>query len=284
MTTGHCIICGGTYRASPIPGLLECAQCAFVTADVRVSDEQLCALYTHKYFAGEEYKDYLSERPLIERQFRSRLRQLLQVVPASSTKRLFEIGCAYGFFLVIAKEHFASVEGIDISQDAIAHATTTLQLSAHAGDFADHVFTSPPDVVCLWDTIEHVKDPDLYLANCTRAMRPGGIVAITTGDIGSLLARFRGRRWRQIHPPTHLHYFSKATLTRLLAKHGFTVRFSGYDGVYRSADTIAYIILNIKHHYPKVYAALKRGGLLNWNIYLNLYDIVYVIAEKTPTR
>ena len=46
-------------------------------------------------------------------------------------------------------------------------------------------------------------------------------------------------------------------------------------------DTIAYIILNIKHNYPRVYRALKRSGMLNWNIYLNFYDIVFLIAEKT---
>ena len=55
---------------------------------------------------------------------------------------------------------------------------------------------------------------------------------MTTGDIGSLMARWRGARWRQIHPPTHLHYFSKLTLAQLLERHGFTVAYAGYDGMY----------------------------------------------------
>jgi hypothetical protein len=194
---------------------------------------------------------------------------------------LFEIGSAYGFFLEVARARFASVQGIDISVDAATYATQTLNLPVHAGDFLDYDLALAPDVLCLWDTVEHLQHPDRYLRKAAAHMKPGAIIAITTGDIGSLLARWRGEKWRQIHPPTHLHYFSKATLRRLLERNGFEIRYSGYDGVYRSMDTVAYIVLNIKHQWPRLYSALKKTGLLNWNFYLNMYDIMFLIAQKT---
>ena len=43
---------------------------------------------------------------------------------------------------------------------------------------------------------------------------------------------------------------------------------------------MAYILLNIKRSRPGIYRALKRSGVLNWNLYLNLYNIVYMIATK----
>ena len=46
-------------------------------------------------------------------------------------------------------------------------------------------------------------------------------LALTTGDIGSVNARLRGHKWRMIHPPTHLHYFSAETMKALLDRHGF---------------------------------------------------------------
>jgi hypothetical protein len=52
-------------------------------------------------------------------------------------------------------------------------------------------------------------------------VKPGGLVAVSTGDIASLLARHQGSRWRLIHPPTHLWYFSAATLSALLEAVGF---------------------------------------------------------------
>jgi 2-polyprenyl-3-methyl-5-hydroxy-6-metoxy-1,4-benzoquinol methylase len=280
VTTSTCLVCGGTYRAADLAGLLSCSACRFVTANVSLSEEELRRLYSANYFAGEEYKDYLAERPLIEKHFRIRLRRLLRYVSDPGGKRLLEIGCAYGFFLAVARDSFREVEGLDISEDAIAYAHRDLGLRATASDFLQHDVRQGVDVVCLWDTIEHLAEPHRYLEKASRIMNRGGVIAITTGDIGSVVARVRGARWRQIHPPTHLHYFSKATVSRILANYGFTVRYCGYEGMYRSLDTIAYIILNIKHRKPALYRALKKTGLLRWDLYMNLYDIMFIVAEK----
>jgi 2-polyprenyl-3-methyl-5-hydroxy-6-metoxy-1,4-benzoquinol methylase len=280
MTMERCLVCGGPYGPSKLPGLLKCQSCSFVTADLKLSQSELEKLYDQTYFAGQEYKDYVGERALIEKHFRVRLRTLLQHVPIARTKRLFEIGAAYGFFLTVARGHFASVEGIDISRVAVNYAATVLGLPVHSGDFLEYPLEQKLDVVCMWDTIEHLSAPHLYIEKAAANMNPGGVIAITTGDLGSVVARLRGKRWRQIHPPTHLHYFSKATLSNLLLKHGFRPLYCGYEGMYRSLDTIAYIILNIKHKQPKVYSALKKTGMLHFDLYLNLYDILFIVAEK----
>jgi SAM-dependent methyltransferase len=276
----RCIICGGTYQPADIKGLLQCGTCRFVTADASLSHEQLEGLYSEKYFRGEEYRDYVSERAIFDKQFRRRLKILLRYVPEAGRKRLFEIGAAYGFFLDLARQHFAQVSGIDISREAAAYATDVLSVPVHAGDFLEYPVDGQFDVVCLWDTIEHLADPGLYLEKVAAHMPAGGVLAITTGDISSLVARWRKEKWRQIHPPTHLHYFSKETLRRLLERLNFDVRYTGYDGCYRSMDTVAYIILALKRSKPALYEKLKATGLLNWSFYSNVYDIMYVIAEK----
>lgn len=278
--TAACLVCGGTCSLSNLPGLLRCSICGFVTADLEMSHHALEALYGASYFAGEEYKDYVSERRLIEKNFRGRLRTLLKYVPRTSEKRLFEIGSAYGFFLSVAQGHFASVEGIDISRDAAVYAAERLKLPVYAGDFLYHPIQGKIDVACLWDTIEHLQAPDLYIEKLAAHMDRGGVIAITTGDVDSFVARIRGAKWRQIHPPTHLHYFSQRTLMQLLRRYGFRLRHRSYDGAYRSLDTMAHVIFKIKHDWSAVYQCLKNARLLNWDMYLNLYDIVFVVAEK----
>jgi len=237
-----CLVCGGKYRPSRIRGLLRCEECSFTTADLNLSEAQLRQLYTAGYFAGNEYRDYVADRPVIEKQFRFRLRRLLRLVPNALDKNLFEIGCAHGFFLEVARSAFRSVEGIDISDDAVAYARQHLGVEATSSEFLTHQFVVPPDLICLWDTIEHVARPDLYLQRIANSLPQRGILALTTGDIGSWLARTRGGRWRQIHPPTHLHYFSRHTLARLLRRYGFVIKFIGSEGMYRSVDTMAYIV------------------------------------------
>jgi SAM-dependent methyltransferase len=277
----HCLVCGGNYRPSRIAGLLTCEECGFTTANLTLSEEQLRQLYTVGYFAGNEYRDYVGDRPVIEKQFRLRLRRLLQFVTDARNKNLFEIGCAHGFFLEVARNAFSSVEGIDISDEAIAYARENLGVEARRSDFLTHPFIAPPDLICLWDTIEHLSRPDLYIQKMADSLPQGGLLALTTGDFDSWLARARGGKWRQIHPPTHLHYFSRKTLSRLLRRHGFETKFIGSEGMYRRVESMAYIILCLKHNQPLLYSCLRKSHLLHWDLYLNLGDIFFVVAEKT---
>ncbi len=276
-----CLVCGGKFGPSRIPGLVTCEKCKFTTANLTLSEEQLRQLYTADYFTGNEYRDYVADRSVIEKQFRLRLRKLLRFVPDPVGKNLLEIGCAHGFFLGLAKSVFHSVEGIDLSEDAVAYAQEKVGVEARSTEFLNHEFLLSPDLVCLWDTIEHLIRPDLYLERIARLLPQRGILALTTGDLDSYLARVRGRKWRQIHPPTHLHYFSRKTLSQLLSRCGFEIKFIGSEGMYRSVDTMAYIVLRIKHHLPDLYSTLKGTHLLDWDLYLNLGDIIFVVAEKT---
>lgn len=279
MSEPACLVCGGRFAPAAIGGLVQCTGCGFVSTDLALSHEELSRLYTSRYFLGGEYRDYPAERPLIERQFRRRLQTLLRFVPDAEHKNLFEIGAAYGFFLSVAGPAFQRAEGIDISTDAAA-AARAAGLRVESGDFLRAPISAPLDVVCMWDTIEHLARPDLYLAKAASLMPSGAVIAISTGDIGSAVARLRGARWRQIHPPTHLHYFSRRTLARLLDRHGFEVRHVEYHGLYRSVDTIAFIILTIRHRQHALYRRLKQAGLLDWTLYLNLYDTMFVAASK----
>jgi 2-polyprenyl-3-methyl-5-hydroxy-6-metoxy-1,4-benzoquinol methylase len=277
----RCLVCNGDYEESQYPGLLRCSSCGFITADVALSSAELKALYGEHYFCGEEYRDYSAERPTLKRHFRARLTQLLKYTPDARSRHLLEIGCAYGFFLELANDYFATVEGVDIASHAIRYANQHLNVVATEGDFLDYTPHNPIDVVCMWDTIEHLERPHAYVEKLARILPPGGIVALTTGDIGSIVARLRGSKWRQIHPPTHLHYFSRSTLTKLLQLRGFRVLYARSCGQYRTLDTMAYVTLVIRHSRPHLYQLLKKTGLLRFSLYLNLYDIMYVIAEKS---
>ena len=142
-----CLVCGGKFRPARISGLLVCEECNFTTADLTISEEQFRQLYTASYFTGEEYRDYVADQPVIEKQFRLRLKRLLRFVPDAHKKNLFEIGCAYGFFLALAKSKFHTVEGVDISDDAIAYARQILRVDARSADFLAHEFVTVPHVV-----------------------------------------------------------------------------------------------------------------------------------------
>lgn len=277
----ECIVCGSRQAIPFYKGLKKCQRCSHIVADLNWTDESLFELYNRNYFFGDEYSDYVADKNVIQKNFKLRLKTLRSFLKPNFHTRLLEVGCAYGFFLDLAQRHFDSVLGIDITEEGVRYARETLHLDAIQSDLLEHDFGNQTfDVACMWDTIEHLGQPHLYVETISRHLERGGLLAITTGDIGSLNARWRKDKWRLIHPPTHVHYFSKQTLTKMLNNYGFDVVYNQYCGFYRSIDNIAYNIFVLRQKLPKLYELLKRLRLTEFDFYLNLYDIMYVIARK----
>jgi SAM-dependent methyltransferase len=239
-------------------------------------------MYDDLYFTDVDYPNYLGN----ERSLRRSMARHLDQIGHYWTRRgaLLEIGCAYGFFLDEAREGFDRVVGVDVAASVVERARERFGVEALAGGFLEIPFEDASfDVVCLWDTIEHLARPDQFLQKSRRLLRPAGRLFLTTGDISSLNARFRGRNWRQIHPPSHLHYFSRQSITRLFERTGFRVR--GFE-------TAAY-----HHSVHNILASLAmRQGMAagpsrlairvigpsvaqQIGFWINLGDIMFVAAE-----
>jgi SAM-dependent methyltransferase len=277
----RCLVCNGALGPHPrLPGLHECSGCGFITADLALSEDELRALYGADYFHGDEYADYVAEGPELRENFRRRIDTLLGYQPAEERGRLFEIGAAYGFFLDEVGSAYEHVSGVDISEAAAEYARTELGVDVVATDYLEQVLPQQVDTLCLWDTIEHLSRPRDFIEKAARDVRPGGLLALTTGDIDSLNARLRGRHWRMIHPPTHLHYFSRRTLVRLLDSAGFDVVHLETAGNTRSIRGILYAILVLRGGRKGLFDKIKAMPGLSQSLTLDLRDIVYIIARR----
>jgi len=247
---------------------------------VRISDEELTTIYGEEYFHGKEYLDYAAEEESLRLNFRNRIATLRSLVPRMADAELFEIGCAYGFFLEEVAPSVRRAFGIDISTDAVRSARERKGVEAEFGDYLKLKLPYQVDMITMWDTIEHLKHPELFVAKASRDLRYGGHLALTTGDISSLNARLRGRHWRMIHPPTHLQYFSVATITKLLDRHGFDVIHVSHPGNSRKLRSILYAVLVLRMKWQAVYSTLQNLPLFNWPVTINLFDIMFVVARR----
>jgi hypothetical protein len=132
----------------------------------------------------------------------------------------------------------------------------------------------------MWDTIEHLDRPDLFVAKVARDLAPGGYFAFTTGDLGSFNARLRGRRWRMIHPPTHMHYFSVATARALLDRNGLDVVHVSHPGVTRTIGSMLYIVVALRLARRDWYQRIAHWPVNRHSVTLNLGDIMFVVARR----
>jgi hypothetical protein len=156
-----------------------------------------------------------------------------------------------------------------------------LRLDVSTDVFEDGRLEGSFDVVTMWDYIEHSIDPAAALAHAAALLEPGGVLALSTGDASSLVARVSGARWHLL-APAHTFYFTPRTLGRYLDRAGFDVVESGYPASLYSIAHAAYKLRTLADVAPvRVLAdrlARTRAGARS--LPLNLWDIVTVYAVR----
>lgn len=223
----RCCLCGTSgvpvHRLHPFT-LVRCPACTLHFVSPRLRPAALQGLYEDvRYFEGGVYGRpgvRWSATMTLQRAWAAgRLRLIEQTHrrgPAGL--RLLEVGCGYGHFLSAARTRGYEVVGVDRSATAVAHASSVLGLHAHAAELDAAPLVAPFDVICAWDTVEHVPDPVAMLRSARALVAEDGLLAFSLPDVSSWPARLLGRRWRALKPSEHLWHFSPRTLG-LAAQH-----------------------------------------------------------------
>lgn len=264
----RCIVCYQT-NSSPLFAELLINKCScghvFYTGDL--DNEKIKEIYSLNYFKGEEYLDYKGDKQIHQKNFSNKLKTILNY---KTSGKLLEIGSAFGFFLELAKKHF-DVKGFEICEEAATYAKNELGLDVVCGDILDDKTDTKYDVITMYDCIEHIPEPDKIIAHLSQVINQGGYLFVTTGDIGQFLPMFQGKDWRLIHPPSHIHYFSKKSLSNLMEKYGFEVVTVNYPGIWRSWALVFDQVFKM----PKL--AQKMTNKFFW---INTFDIMELVVRK----
>ena len=204
-------------------------------ADPMPDEDQLARLYDGSYFERRNggpddghlfvgYHDYVGLRFLKQMDHQRVARSLMDMAP-TRRPRLLDIGCAMGHFMDAAQDCGFDVEGIDRNADAISKLSAKYCFPATCTELAD--FNGGPyDTVTMLDVVEHLKDPWESIAKAASLVPKGGVMAISTPDMGSLPARLLGARNELIQKAEsgeHLTFFTRRTLTAALHRVGFDV-------------------------------------------------------------
>ncbi len=286
-----CNRCGRevTRGVHNISRLVQCVNCGLIFVNPRPPFEELARQYEDAYFNCPEptfggYEDYEGDRADIQKTFRQRTALLLPWI-RTDRPRLLDIGCATGLFLEVASEVGWEVEGIDISAYALTRARSK-GFSVHRGTLTELALPAGAyDVVTMWDLIEHVPDPAGLLGECRRLLRPGGLLAISTPDAGSMLARVLRGNWLGFRSiDEHLYFFSRRTMTLMLNDAGFDVARFHAVGKYL---TLPRLVERLRF-YTRVGAFLLRAvdrAVPRLSVYVNSFDTMCVLALcRDPQR
>ncbi len=219
----------------------------------------------HDYSTITELPDSQVIPVQVERAY-SRYRFAVDFCPA---KDVLEVACGGGQGLGLLAANAKYVVGGDFESKNLTYARQTyakkpnvqvIQLDAHHLPFLDTSF----DLILIYEAIYYLKNPNQFLEECSRVLRPGGVLIICTAN----------KDWPDFNPSPFSHrYFSVPELHELLGSHGFSSIFYGAfpDFTHSTLDHVKSFIKKIAvkmHLMPKTMKGkvlLKRlffGGLV----------------------
>lgn len=281
-----CLSCGAMmsiYFTKKSFVIERCSGCNLM-AVANVPDD-LSSFYTEGYFTGDVsldgYMDYDQEKA-VSRKIYTRYLRVIEEYLNQSSRFLFELGCATGFFMDIARMRGWRVKGVDISSYAVTRAVSR-GLDVSVGTLESINPEPIYGAVVMQDVIEHVKDPIDIVQRAFKMLTPGGLLVLTTPDADSLWAKAWGKHWHAFVPPQHLFYFSEANLSRLIEAQGFSIVHTAHHGKW---FTIPYIMrLLFSWTGLKLFSTLANGtSRINFfqktAIPINVRDTLFLIARK----
>ena len=224
LETTVCPVCGPDieqvvqYDFSPYR-VVRCANCGLVFLSPRLTEQAILKLYSDQEYyvseiAGQGYDEYLEVKHNWIRTFSRRLAQISRY---QTPGRSLDIGCGPGFFLEAAQEKGYEVFGLDPSDYIVKVAGKQFGDRIRKGvietaDYPAEYF----DLVVAFDTFEHIYHPVEWLKAVRRVLKSGGLLAITTPNPSSTLAKISGKKWVSFKLPEHVFYWTPETIRRIL--------------------------------------------------------------------
>ncbi len=197
-----------------------------------------------KYYQSEDYISHTdSKRNLFEKVYHLvrniSLKQKLKLINSFSLekKRLLDVGCGTGGFLLTAKNNDWVVSGVEPDEKARTIANEKVNNAVfeteHLLKFEKHSF----DVITLWHVLEHLPKLEEHTSIFKSLLKPNGRLIVAVPNHKSYDAKFYKEFWAAYDVPRHLWHFSRTAISTLFHRKNMTVEKMvpmGFDAFYVS--------------------------------------------------
>ncbi|NQX85234.1 MAG: class I SAM-dependent methyltransferase [Flavobacteriaceae bacterium] len=183
-----------------------------------------------RYYDSEDYISHTdTKRNLFEKVYHLvrtiALKRKLKLINTctSDTKRLLDVGCGTGDFLLLAKQNGWDITGIEPNSKAreIANKKNNNVVSDDKG--LSVLEKESFDVITLWHVLEHLPDLEEHVQLFQYLLKPKGRLVIALPNFKSYDAKYYKSFWAAFDVPRHLWHFSKNSVAKLFLKYGMAI-------------------------------------------------------------
>ncbi|MBE9166958.1 methyltransferase domain-containing protein [Pleurocapsales cyanobacterium LEGE 06147] len=238
----HCTLCGSSDRSllfdkgrhNKVVHNYICNNCGFVFILPRPSAQKHQDWYQEGQFSSTERNLSAPDDAKFavrESIARSRLKILERELGESLwskeiSKSVLEIGCGTGDFLRLMRGCGWDVLGLEPDLAYTEAVKERYNLPIH-NQFVEQFDTEKRfDLICSFHVIEHIDDPNVFLANIHQLLDDEGYLYLECPSID----RWYGETIDFFFWDVHINTFSQNTLEAFLAKNQFQVMSSGWNG------------------------------------------------------
>lgn len=215
-------------RYGPETEVLKCKNCGIVFLDPFPTQEEMDDYYEEEYrreYGGtstdvEKYPAYIAKA-------RERLCRIERIIEPKSL--LVEIGCGTGAFLDVARRRVDRVIGVELDDEMRVRIRRRLGVHTVARLADADIPPESVDIITLFHVLEHISDPESYLCELYKFLKPEGNLIIEVPNVDDALVKvYRIPAYLNFYfQKAHLYYFSKGALLSLFEKTGFRATVEG---------------------------------------------------------
>ncbi|HKQ38965.1 MAG TPA: class I SAM-dependent methyltransferase [Verrucomicrobiae bacterium] len=185
---------------------------------------------------------------------------------------VLDIGCSEGYLLEAIRKRFgAQAIGVDVDERTIERARKNYpEVIFHRGLVQDLFDRLPKaDVVIASAIVEHVIDPEGFLAQLRRLLKPGGKVFLLTPNASSIYYSLTGSWWRELLSiGEHIYLFTPESLGAAAERAGMKLHRLATD--YDELTTLSF-------SFPKT---VKAAAVIPWACYRAALKAVCIVLPR----
>ncbi|MCZ8157125.1 MAG: class I SAM-dependent methyltransferase [Leptospira sp.] len=256
----------------------KCEECGHIFTNPFPSLEAL------DYYYNSDLKDF--ENKFFMDSFENRIpifdRRIIEIEKyLSSPARLLDVGSAIGIFIeaLFRKGNPFKLTACDLNEKACIYlkekydGLEVLNENIYSLSKPDSYF----DGVTLWDTVEHLTEPTVFLKKIKDLLKPGGHFFFSTPNTYSFEWSVMRTTHVQLLPPGHVNLYNTENIKILLKNAGFEI--VDIQTLNASLD-ISYVLKNYKKDQYSPLEEFLISRLSNDHIFFDLFND-YLVKTKS---